>query len=280
MILVVCLLAWLYLRKQRKVEASVALAAVALVVAFGLPVLAKPIEDAWSPVTAGGLPTIPVPPLPIPAPDEKERALGTGWGPKREMFTLASPASYVTLNSITDNPYVGDERSFYAVRHIDKDCKSNALPWQRHEKIADGDYLLFRVYVENSVADNLDADGSHTAQGLRLKVDLPAVVGDPATGSAGQAETSATLIADNTNPNKYWYVVLLSSEESVRLDLVPRTSMLNNNHFGKSGLALPDSFLYEPGMQLGYDKLDGNLRAGYQYALYMSFCVKVSGTRS
>ena len=34
------------------------------------------------------------------------------WGPSRQTFTTANPASYVTFNSITDNPAYGDERNF------------------------------------------------------------------------------------------------------------------------------------------------------------------------
>jgi hypothetical protein len=201
---------------------------------------------------------------------------GAGWGPLREMFTVEKPAPRVTLNSISNNRDVGDERAFYGVRHVDEDCKPNTLLWQRHEKVANGDHLRFRVYAENSAADNLDADGSHTARGLRLKISLPAVVGNPETGSAGQAHTTATLAADNATPNKYWHVVLLSSEGPVRLDLVPGTTVLENDHFVPGGLAVPDSFFYHPGMLLGHDKLDGNLRAGYRYDLYVSFCVKVT----
>lgn len=66
-ILAGCVITWLYLRKQRKVEAGVALATVALIVAFGLPVLAKPIEDAWNPATGSQLPSMTAPASPVPA---------------------------------------------------------------------------------------------------------------------------------------------------------------------------------------------------------------------
>lgn len=155
-ILAGCVITWLYLRKQRKVEAGAALAAVALIVAFGLPVLAKPIEDAWSPVTGSQLPSSTAPASPVPAPDQQGANIAPGWGPERQMFTMSRPAAYVTLNSISDNPNIGDERQFYGVRHVAADCKGNDSPWERHEKIADGDHLQFRVYAENSVADSLE----------------------------------------------------------------------------------------------------------------------------
>ncbi|WP_125673566.1 hypothetical protein [Amycolatopsis sp. WAC 04182] len=275
-IAVVCVIAWLYLRRRRKWEVGVALAAVAVVVAFGLPVLAKPIEDAWSPVTDGKQPEIAELAPPVPPPGQPKPAIGPGWGPPRQLFTLSHPATYSTFNSITDNSFYGDERSFYRVRHSAQDCKESSSPWRNHEKIAEGDYLAFQVFVENSAADSLDKDGSHTVRNLRLKINFPALVGDPKTGSAGQAETSAVLTAENANPDAYWFVVLLSSDSAVRLDLVPGRNRLLTNHFSPDGLEVPDSFLHAPGLQLGFDKLDGRLRPGYYYALYLSFCMKVT----
>jgi hypothetical protein len=38
------------------------------------------------------------------------------WGPNRSTFTIDSPANYVTFNSITDNPNIGDERNFVGIR--------------------------------------------------------------------------------------------------------------------------------------------------------------------
>ncbi len=34
------------------------------------------------------------------------------YGPERETFTIEKPASYITFNSITNNPNYGDERNF------------------------------------------------------------------------------------------------------------------------------------------------------------------------
>ncbi|MEJ2859207.1 MULTISPECIES: hypothetical protein [unclassified Saccharothrix] len=276
-VLLLCVLAWLYLRRQRKVEAGIAVAAVAVIVSATVPLLAKPVEDAWSPVT-GGPPSASASPSPVPPPGAAKERLRAGWGPDRPVYTSAKPAGHVTLNSITDNPHVGDERTFFVVRHAGPDCWSGEPSWQAHEKVTQGDRLLFRVYVENSVSDHLDEDGSHTVHGLRLKVSLPTAIGDRESGSAGQAEASAVLTTDNAEPTEYWHILLLSSDQPLQLKLVPGTSKLHTTHFGAEGLTLPDSFLYPPGMPLGYDKLDGNLRAGYKYALYLSFCVEAIGT--
>lgn len=276
-VLLLCVLAWLYLRRKRKVEAGIAVGAVAVIVSATVPLLAKPVEDAWAPVT-GGPSSASASPSPVPPPGAAKERLRAGWGPDRPMFTTGKPAGHVTLNSITDNPHVGDERTFFVVRHTGPDCGSGEPSWQVHEKVTAGDHLMFRVYVENSVADNLDEDGSHTVHGLRVKINLPATIGDQESGSAGQAEASAVLTTDNAEPAEYWHILLLSSDRPLHLDMVPGTSKLHTNHFGADGLALPDSFLHAPGMPLGYDKLDGNLRAGYQYALYLSFCVKADGT--
>ena len=39
----------------------------------------------------------------------------SAWGPERTTFTMKSPASYPTFNSITDNNEVGDERNFVRI---------------------------------------------------------------------------------------------------------------------------------------------------------------------
>ncbi|GAA0235784.1 hypothetical protein GCM10010492_38470 [Saccharothrix mutabilis subsp. mutabilis] len=275
-ILLLCVLVWLYLRRKRKAEAGIALGAVTLLVTATVPLIAKPVEDAWSPVTSG-TPSTSASQSPVPPPDATGQRLRSGWGPERELFTTAEPPGFVTLNSITDNPHVGDERTFLVVRHTGPDCGSGPPSWGFHEKVTQGDHLMFRVYVENSAADNLDIDGSHTVRGLRLKVTLPDRIGDPSTGSAGQAEVSATLKADNTEPREYWHIALLSADRPLTPELMSGTSKLHTDHFGADGLALPDSFLHDPGMLLGYDKLDGNLRAGHKYALYLTFCVRFEG---
>ncbi|MEU5694110.1 hypothetical protein [Actinosynnema sp. NPDC020468] len=277
LVLLLCCIGWVYLRRRKKTETGVALAAVALLVSATLPLLAKPVEDAWTPLTApsGQAPSSAVDPSPVPAPDVAKPVLRAGWGPDREMFTLERPAPFVTLDSITDNPGFGDEREFLGVRHVDATCGGATGLWQRHEKITAGDHLVFRVYAENSAADNLDEDGSHTVHGLRARVLLPDVVGDPTTGSAGQAGVSAILETADATPPEYWYTVLLSADGPVRLRLVPGSVRLENNHFA-GGLAMGDGLFGEQGQLLGHDRLDGELRAGYQYDLYVSFCVAVT----
>ncbi|WP_436497034.1 hypothetical protein [Actinokineospora sp. HUAS TT18] len=267
---------WLWLRKRQKQELAIVVAIVALVPASFIPVLAKPFEDAW--VAALGTQQSPDAGELVDLPTSvgvDEQVLGPGWGPMREMFTVASPAPYVTLNSITDNPEIGgDERQFLGVRRADSNCTGENVGWGTHATVRAGDYLRFRVYVENSAADNLDHNGSHTARGLRVRIKMPQTVGEHATLSPGQANVTARLTADNTKPTQIYYVVLLSSSEPVRLELVPGKSVIENNHFAPGGLPVPDSFLHDPGMLLGYDSLDGSLPPGYRYDLYFSFCVR------
>ena len=43
-------------------------------------------------------------------------AATTAWGPERPTFTWEEPADYVTFNSITNNPKIGDERNFVRIR--------------------------------------------------------------------------------------------------------------------------------------------------------------------
>ena len=58
--------------------------------------------------------------------DHKEQSnpkqqLKPGWGPEREMFTMKNPAKYPSINSIVDNPTIGDERAFLRIGAITKE---------------------------------------------------------------------------------------------------------------------------------------------------------------
>lgn len=69
---------------------------------------------------------------------EDGRSVSGGWGPDRELFTIASPAPYPVMNSITDNPVVGDERAFFLVKQsVDQEDGG----WCSSARVRDGDVL-------------------------------------------------------------------------------------------------------------------------------------------
>ena len=54
-------------------------------------------------------------------------AQASAWGPERETWTMDNPADYATINSITDNTSVGDERDFVRVAEAVTEGTSKAV---------------------------------------------------------------------------------------------------------------------------------------------------------
>ena len=40
------------------------------------------------------------------------------WGPERPTYTWQKPADHATMNSMTNNPAIGDERNFVRIRKV------------------------------------------------------------------------------------------------------------------------------------------------------------------
>ena len=81
------------------------------------------------------------------------------WGPSRATFTTAVPATYVTFNSITDNPSQGDERNFVKVREANA---GNETYSDSISLTAGSEYVVY-IYFHNNAASNynLTAIGSY-----------------------------------------------------------------------------------------------------------------------
>src|SRR5437868_1344043 len=74
------------------------------------------------------------------------------FGPSRPTFTWAHPATYITFNSITDNPKCGDER--YAVKA--RDANAGIDTYSNNIAVTDGEELLVTTYFHNNAASNLN----------------------------------------------------------------------------------------------------------------------------
>lgn len=147
------------------------------------------------------------------------------WGPQdRATFTWNAPATYVTFNSMTDNPQIGDERNFVRVRKADT-----------HDTYVDevtiepgAEYEVF-VWFHNNASSNLNSiqDGIGIADNVRLLLSIPEIV------PAGHAAAiKATISADNANPNEVWDLAFAKTEQGVALRFVPNSAVLHYNEPG------------------------------------------------
>ena len=91
-----------------------------------------------------------------------------GWGPERPTFKAKKPAPYPVLNSITDFPGYGDQRSFVVCRTTDE------APYRTEVQAYDGQVYQCELNFGNAVAPNLD-HGNPAAKlyDARARIHLP-----------------------------------------------------------------------------------------------------------
>ncbi|MCP4305933.1 MAG: hypothetical protein GY788_13865 [bacterium] len=162
---------------------------------------------------------------------------GAGWGPERPTFVMAEPATYATLNSITDNPAYGDERAFFDVRDVDDEGGRYCNSMQ----VSDGEVLRLRTYIQNSAAPNLDAQALDTTLTL---------VADERPSSAQVVRSELT--SSTTSPEVVYDAVFLVAPSTFRIDYIPGSAMAYSNAH-RDGIGLPDTIWEGSGARLGVD---------------------------
>ena len=184
------------------------------------------------------------------------------WGPSRATFTMQNPATYVTFNSITDNPNLGDERNFTSVREV-----GSTGDWQDAVTVQPGKEYEVRVYVHNNAASNLGL----VANDVKAKVNVPTTTGN-------SVRVMAYVNSSNATPTEVYDQADFNSTQTFNLAYIAGSAKYYNNVFGKygvgSGVSLPDSLVTSTGATLGYNKLDGHIPGCMQYAGVVVFHVK------
>ena len=189
------------------------------------------------------------------------------WGPQRATFTQEVPASYVTFNSIANNPKQGDERNFMQVRAQDA----------RNETYSDDisltpgkEYVIFMFY-HNNAASNLNESGKGVAQNAYARAEIPAIVKNGGTGT----KAAGYVGASNANPTNVYDDVTFKNMTGtdIALRYIPGSTTIHNG--GKAnGQIMPDTMLSGGGVKLGYDSLNGTLPGCNDYAGFITFRVK------
>ncbi len=175
-----------------------------------------------------------------------------GWGPDRPTFTEAGRPDRATLNSVTDNPRHGDERTFLSVtevatgqRHVGGDVALQ--PGQTYEAT---------VFFRNDVAPGTQAGAS---TGTRVRATLPATV-------KGRELISAFLQSDNAEPALLWQSLALAApaDSPVAVRIVPDSARVYTEAAPK-GVTLPTEELFsEAGTLIGCSAQDGVLTGARQ----------------
>lgn len=192
------------------------------------------------------------------------------WGPDRPTFTMKKPASYVTFNSITDNPKHGDERNFVQIRNFTDNGKfgenTNLVPGKEYEVY---------VYVHNNASDHLNSKENNykgIALNTALKVQMPATV-----KAGDKARVGGTISASNAKPGSVWDEAYgqNTSNGTVALRYVPNSAKITSKG-AVNGKSLDlNKLASSTGALLGYDKLDGKYPGCMKYTSYVTYRFKV-----
>ncbi|MGB3023842.1 MAG: hypothetical protein WBB39_03490 [Candidatus Saccharimonadales bacterium] len=184
-------------------------------------------------------------------------ALTFAWGPNRATFTIENPAPYITFNSITNNPNIGDERNFVGIRE-----NGTTGLWQDDQTVVPGKEYVVRMYVHNNAAANLNL----VAENVTAKFNLPTTTGK-------SIQVNGFLNSTNANPVEVYDHATFNSTQDFNLAVVPGSIKYYNNANG-SGFTIPESIFTSNGAKLGYTQMDGNIPGCFQYAGYLTFVVK------
>lgn len=186
------------------------------------------------------------------------------YGPERPTFTGANPAPYVTFNSITDNPQVGDERNFVRIR------ESGVGNYGDNVTLEPGKVYDVSVYFHNNAASNLNASGKGIAHNAKLKMDIPGVV------KAGvNAAFTGTISASNATPGTIWdeaYGKNATNGEIALRYVSDSATFISNGAI--NGQKLPDA-LFTTGANLGYDSQNGEVPGCNEFSGFVNFKIRV-----
>ncbi|GAA1223309.1 hypothetical protein [Rhodoglobus aureus] len=166
-----------------------------------------------------------------------------GYGPERDTFTMEKPAPYAVLNSITNNPYVGDERNFFRVR-LDEE----GTTYGDSLNVVPGDVLWVSMYLANNAADNL-AGPSATIHGLTVRLLLPDSASDIPLGAMVEAKNATAI----------WNGAMLHSQVPINVQFINGSALFQTN---QGEFAVSDSFGSGEAMLVGQTQLDGEFPVG------------------
>ncbi len=186
------------------------------------------------------------------------------YGPDRPTFTITNPATYVTFNSITNDPSYGDERNFYRVRDV-----STNDPYRDDANLVPGKEYEALIFYHNNAASTLNDSGVGIAHGAYARADLPAVV------KKGQSavESNAYVGATNANPTSVYDYIRFNNQTAgdIALRYVAGSTKIFNKG-ATNGQSLGDSALFSAnGTPLGFDSLNGTLPGCDQYSGYITY---------
>lgn len=189
--------------------------------------------------------------------------IASAWGPNsRPTFTTQKPATYVTFNSMTNNPRHGDERNFVQI----KDKNASDASYVEKINIKEGKQYTVFMYFHNNADEGLNL----IARNTRARVQLPKLA------KAGQdTRITGFISADNAQPGQVWDEVYVKADKNLTIQYIPDSAKIVSKG-AVNGKTLSNE-LFSNGALLGYYSLNGEVPGCHNYAGYLTFDFRVIG---
>ena len=184
-----------------------------------------------------------------------DRVFKGSFGPERKTFTWENRAPYAVFNSITDNPYYGDERYFVKIREY---VEGQETPFKNSLKIKKGREYEVSIYYHNNSDSNIGKKAIGIADGVGIRSSFPATIKE-------KGYITANIIASDTKPIEIWACAEITTDEPCYLRYIPGTATYNCGGLLNGNSPGPD-WLFGVGSLIGYNKISGLLPGGEQYA--------------
>ena len=186
----------------------------------------------------------------------------------------------IVFNSISDGP-IGHEFNFVGARENSGINEGRENVWNANSiQVEPGKTYYVRIFAHNNsaIATNIAHDVSERFVISDPKHvtgnDLDLAGFDSSNGYYGVA-VHGYISSSNSNPAWYSDGVKFVSDRPFHLVYVPGTARFENNGIGNAenqGYRLSDDIM-DDGVLIGYDKIDGNIPACYQYSSYTTILV-------
>lgn len=204
-------------------------------------------------------------------------------GPQnRKMFTWVEPAPYPVFNSISNNPFIGDETDFVRVKEYIDGYNS---PHEDNVSVVAGREYEVWIYFHNNASAGLNESGKGLAQNVRIATSYPSII---KKGDSGIIRGAVS--ATNTNPTTVWDKAFLNADEEVKLYFIPNSAVLHlkeDDDKNADGLVIsPDVLIVSwedvgtsttKGALIGYynsEDLWGVIPGCNEYAGYVTYRIK------
>lgn len=197
--------------------------------------------------------------------DVSEATIAGGWGPHRATYSYKDGSPYVTLNSCDDNPNIGDERCFVALRQIPVPGWDIPNVWQNDVWAKKDEEYFVRVYVRNGCDTDSSAGMATRAYGVRVRIFLV----------TERDRAAVYAVVGSENATKVWDGATVHYDPGVVPELNQVGAKLENNAHPDGGALLGPEIFSQSGVQIGYEQMDGQIPAGFPYACYITVKLKM-----